>query len=78
MGQQPDYEKRETEPGSLIGVGIAIGAGAGVALGLALDNLPIGIAIGAGAGIAIGAAREKRRRRAAGDANPGDAATPEE
>jgi hypothetical protein len=54
MTQPPD-NKKSTNPGMWLAIGIAIG----VALGVGMDNIAVGIAIGAGIGLALMATQGK-------------------
>jgi hypothetical protein len=63
MRPDPNDEKSNKRPQSMIGVGVAIGAALGVALGTALDNIAIGVALGLSLGAGLGVILDEQRRR---------------
>ena len=63
MNSESNDKKKNTPPGSMIGLGIAIGLAIGAGLGVVFDNIAIGAGAGLCVGVAIGTALEQRRKQ---------------
>jgi uncharacterized membrane protein YgaE (UPF0421/DUF939 family) len=64
MKSESNDNKKNTRPGSILGIGIALGAGLGLGFGFLTGNIATGIAIGIAIGLTVGIALERQQKGA--------------